>query len=197
MGTMLRVRTTLSYGAGGPGLCTHYWACASATPTTAEALDAGARVRAFWAALAGLLPTTASASVQGQMDGIDWTTGALVPGASIAPPAIVPGTAATPQLPPQVAVVVRYNTNTIVAGRKLEGRSYVSPLSTVIQTSAGAPGTGVGTAVGNALTALLAVTSTASPVVWHRPKAAGSGQVGIIVGGSAWSLFGSLRSRRD
>jgi hypothetical protein len=55
----------------------------------------------------------------------------------------------------------------------------------------------VGTRAASAVAALLAGATGSVPVVWHRPKAAGSGSSGTIIGGSAAPFFSVLRSRRD
>lgn len=197
MTDIARVRATINYGQGGPGLGTFYFSFLGITPTAPELADAVARVRAFYFALAAVLCTTVTVLVQGAVETIEEETGVLTGAYTTTPPAAVVGTGATPQMAPHVSLVVRLVTQQVVNGRILQGRTYVGPLSSVTGTNTGTPSTGSGTAALAAIVALLSTTSTEEPVIWHRPKAAGSGTSGTIVGGSAWSSFGSLRSRRD
>lgn len=197
MTSIYRIRTTISYGAGGPGLGTHYFLPGTVGGSTSDASDAAARVRAFYLALAPIMYTSSSALVQPNVDLIQDDTGVLSGGYSATPPAIVPGSGGATSLPVTVAAVIRYTTGTIFNGRRLEGRTYVSPLSATASTGTGAPTTAVGTAAVNAIAALTGGVGTVLPLVWHRPTPTRTGGSGGIIGGNAWSLFGSLRSRRD
>ena len=197
MATIMRVRATLNYGAGGPGVGTFYFTGSVATPVTADATDVVGRVRAFYAALAAQLGTNMSVSVQGSVDTLEDSTGVLNGGLVVTPPAILAGTGIAPYLPVTNCLVVRLTTNTIVGTRRLEGRSYVGPLSGAAASSGLVPTTAAGTAANTAVNALLTGATASFAVVWHRPKGFVGGQIGQISGGSAWSQFGSLRSRRD
>ena len=197
MTVIYRVRTTVSYGAGGPGLGTCYFLPGVTGGSPSDAQDAVNRVRAFYAAMVGIMYNGSTYLVQGNVDTILDTTGELNGGFSTTPPAAVVGTGGTTSLPVTVCAVIRYNTGTIFAGRRLEGRTFLSPLSSGASTTSGAPTTGVGTAVSAGIAALLGTPGTCIPVVWHRPTTTGLGGSGAITGGSAWSFFGSLRSRRD
>jgi len=197
MPNLARVRASLIYGAGGPGLGTFYFRPTGVTSTPAELADMVARVRAFYAALTTMLYSGLIVTVQGEVDEIDSATGDLTGSYSTTPPAAVVGTGGATQLPPTTCILVRLVTTTVVNRRILKGRTFVGPLASVASTTTGSPTTSVGSTSAAAVAALLAVASTEIPVVWHRPKAAGSGNWGPITGGSAWSSFGSLRSRRD
>lgn len=198
MADLGRIRTILSYGAGGPGVVTHYFVGSSGFPTNADATDMCARVRAFWVALAPMLYTGCAAAVNGAVDVIDETDGSLVGGVTGTTPAIVPGTGGATPLPPAVAVVVRYQTSTIVGKRRLEGRSFITQLSTVASTN-GAPTTSVGSQTVSAVAALLSGSTSSKAVVWSRPGGDPhrAGSDGQIIGGTAAPFFGSIRSRRD
>ena len=198
MTALYRVRTTLNYGAGGPGLVTHYFRPSVAGGTSGDALVAATGVRAFWVALAGQLTPSFAALVQGSIDTVEDTTGALVGGFSVTPPAAVVGTGSTSSTPPFACIVVEYGTATIVRGKRLRGRSYVGPLSLAATTATGGPTTAAGTATASAVAALVAVTPC-NFVIWSRPSLVGghAGSNGTVTGGQAWSSLGSLRSRRD
>ena len=196
MADLLRIRTVLSYGAGGPGLSTAYFRGTAFVPSAADLTDCAARVRAFWAAEAPDLDNGCSAAVQGDADIIDESTGALIGGLSIAPPAIVAGSGGASYLPPATQILVRLNTATIIGTRRLKGHVNVGRV-TVTSSANGAPTVNVGTRATAAVAALLAGATGSVPVVWHRPKTAGSGNSGAIIGGSAAPFFAVLRSRRD
>lgn len=197
MAVILRVRTTIAYGAGGPGLLTHYFLPATLGGSNPDATDSCTRVRAFLAQYASLVPNAVTFTVSPLVDAIQDTTGALTGSFTATPPAAVVGTGGVNFLPSPVAIVVRYNTSAIINGRRLSGRSFISPLSVVAQGAAGSPTNAVLTQTTTAIAALTTGAGTVIPQVWHRPKLAAPGSSAVLVSGSAWSLFGSLRSRRD
>lgn len=197
MATIMRVRATLNYGAGGPGVGTFYFTGSAGAPVTADATDVCGRVRAFYNALTAQLGTNMSVSVQGAVDTLDSATGVLNGGLTVSPPAIVTGAGISPYLPVTNALVVRLQTATIVGTRRLEGRSFVGPLSGAAASSGLVPTVAAGTAAVTAVNALLSGATASVAQVWHRPRGFVGGAIGPIVGGSAWSQFGSLRSRRD
>jgi hypothetical protein len=198
MATLYRVRSTISYGAGGPGLSTHYFLAGSPAGTSTEALAAASGVHLFWVNLLGVLANTVAVAVQPAIDTIDETNGNLNGGYAVTPPALVLGTGASPYLPVFACLVVRYQTSAIIGTRRLEGRTYVGPLSSSASNAGLTPTTTAGTAAVNAVSALTGV-GTPAAVVWHRPRVspASIGNHGVITGGSALGVFGSLRSRRD
>lgn len=197
MAQMMRVRTVLSYGSGSPALGTHYLRGAAFSVVLADATDAVARVRAFWAAVAGLMDNGNAAAVQGAVDVLDEQTGVLQGGFSPAPPAIVTGTGGATTLPPATQVLCRLATGGVVAGRRLQGRVNIGRVALSASTSTGGPTVAVGTACVAAGTALLAGGGPAVPVVWHRPIAAGSGITFSITGATGAPFFAVIRSRRD
>lgn len=205
MASLYRVRSQISYGAGGPGLVTHYWRPTSGGGTSTDAGLAAGGVRSFWTNLVAVLANSVAVLVLPAVDVLDDVTGALTGGFTVTPPAAVVGTGTSPYLPVFTSLVIRYNTATIVGTRRLEGRSFVGPLTSAASNAGLTPTTTTGTAATNAIAALLAVVGP-TPMVWSRPRAAKvgppvvtarAGSSGAIVGGSAWSSFGSLRSRRD
>src|SRR6187399_761129 len=90
----MRVRTTLTYGSGGPGLHTVYWRPGTTGGVTADASDAIARVRAFWNGIRSAFPSTFQMDVQTDVALIEDSTGLLVGNLSGTPAASVVGSAA-------------------------------------------------------------------------------------------------------
>ena len=194
---MLRVRATLSGWNGGPGLMT--WYAETPLQDAAAALRIVTNVRARLAATWGQLWTTGiSANVSGDVDVIDAATGLITDTLSVAAPATAPGLTGSALAPPATALQLRLLTATFVAGRRVQGRQFFSPLtSTLIQTD--------GTPSSTAL-AILAqgqndlTTNWASgdfQVVWHRPKAGAGGVAARVTGHAEPDKFAVLTSRRD
>lgn len=194
---IMRIRTVLGGTQGLPGLSTTYANGAGASPILADATDMVARVRVFWASLAILLPAGNTAQVSGLVDVLNPVDGTLVGTFSVATPALVTGGGGT-AAPLAAAVLLVQNTGVIINGRKLLGRTFISPIgvgSNVNGFVKAADQASILAAAGVTLTG-----STASvPVVWHRPNpltgAAGSAHPvnAFVVRGN----FAVLRSRRD
>lgn len=197
MSTMLRVRTVLTYGSGGPGLNTMYFAPGTPAGSNADAADVCARVRQFWFAIVTLLPITMTALTSGSVDAVESTTGDLVGQFSGGSPALVTGTGVGNQNPTASQAVLQLRTGTVVGSRLLRGRQFIGPL--VVGTTAAGGGissTARGT-ITTAANAMIALTPTLSfPVVWHRPGTTPGAAVGVT-SYTVWDQFGSIRSRRD
>ena len=198
MAKIIRVRTVLQYGSGGPGLATHYFFGAGATPVTADMTDVAGRVRLFWDALKTLLYTGTTCQVQGAADVLEDSTGKLTGGLAVTNPAVVTGTGGATPLPPSVQVLARLETANVVRNRRVHGRVFVGQLSTVAQTN-GAPSASVPGAVTAAVATLLTGATASAAVVWQRPNALKgyTGQSSSITSGSTMPVFAILRSRRD
>lgn len=197
MTVIMRVRTTVSYGFGGPGLLTHYFLPGNPGGSPADATAGIARVRAFLLQLASLQPNVCSSQVQSNVDYLQDTTGELISGDVGTAVGTVPGTGGVNSLPPFTSIVVRYQTAMVIGGRRLLGRSFVGPLSTTASTAAGGPTVAVGTQAASAVAALVAGAGAVIPLVWHRPKVGNPGTSGSILTGVSIPVFGTLRSRRD
>lgn len=198
MAEIMRVRSTLTYGSGGPGLNTIYWTPAGAVATAPDAADAVARVRAFWLAIAGIFASSMSIQVQSDVTRLDPADGALQGQLSPTAPAVVVGTLGSAIGPIASMWLVRLRTNQIVNNRALRGRWFLGPISTGAITTAGTTSSALRTTVDNAATAMLSGGATSStPVVWHRPQGAGTGLASTVIGCSSWDQVAVLRSRRD
>ena len=195
--SIMRIRTVISGSQGLPGLSTTYANGASATPVTADAADMVARVRAFWDGIKTLLPSTSIILVSGQVDLLDPANGELTGGLSVTAPSAVLGTGSE-SLPQATSILLQCETGVIIAGRRLRGRTFISPVDQVTNIDGLVGSASRNTIITSATTSLTGVT-TSAPVVWHRPKAPGptGGSVSPVTSYNVGSNFAVLRSRRD
>jgi hypothetical protein len=194
---IMRVRFTLSSLEGLPGLHTTYWNGASSTPVQADATDVAARVRAFWNSLAGQMANALVIAPVAGVDILDQTTGALVGGLNSGSLASVTGSG-TGSLPSATMLLLKYGTGVIVGGRRLQGRSFIGPVSTAVNTG-GNPTAASATALVTAAAFLTSGATASQLVVWHRPSVAapaGGSVAPVTIFGTAIE-FAVLRSRRD
>ena len=197
MATLMRVRATGTGWSGAPGLLTFYFS-GSAAPTAAEALEASARVRAVLSSAASMIPTGVSWQVSGDVDLIDDQTGSLVGGLSNTAPAVVAGSGTGSTAPVSTAILGRFTTASIVNGRRLLGRRYLSP---VVVSQFAAAGQVAASAIAQATTAFgLVVVQITTPIthrVWHRPGPLGPGSSAASTSVVVPAKPAVLRSRRD
>lgn len=202
MTNLIRARAIGSGWVGGPGLATFYF-LGSPTPTVAEATEAAARVRAFFAAAAPVMWNTATWQPLGDCDVIDDLSGNLVGGASGVTPSAVVGTGGTNLAPPHNAGLIVLNTGFIVRGRRLVGRRFISPMSTGAITATGTPTAAAITAMAAAGQALrTTVVTSITSRVWSRPLFqngvfVANGTSANHIGETARPKVASIRSRRD
>lgn len=199
MTVMLKCLTTLSSGVSGPpGVTTLFWRPGTGGGSVADATDIAARVRAMWFAQANRFVSGAQLQVQGVMEAVEDTTGQMVGIFAGTQPGAVAGTGAQPELPSAVALLVQARTSTVLNGRFLRGRTFISALNTAQCTTDGQVLAGAGAAFVGGFTGLLTGGSTASfPVVWHRPNAGGPGSSFPVASYTVPVQFAVLRSRRD
>ena len=194
-----RVRAVGSGWTGAPGLSTFYFRGSSPTGySSAEALEAGKRVRAFFAALPAVITTANTWDVSESVDVIFDGDGSLVSGFGIATQSPVIGTGGVNQGPPVNMCVGQLLTSTVVRGRRVRGRTYVGPFTTGTTSATGTWATGVLSAVQNGLTALgTVITTPVTNVVWSRPTALASGVACDVTSYSTLADVCVLRSRRN
>lgn len=195
--SIMRVRTAISGTQGLPGLFTMYFLGSTTTPSTIDAADVCARVRAFLNSIPTVFPNTVTLQVSGDVDILDPAVGVLVGALSVSAPAAVSGTSPS-ELPAATALLLQHNTGVVVGGRRQKGRSFLSPAATAIM-SAGLPTSAIRTSVATAANVMRTGTTTSVPCVWHRPSPplAGNGFVTPTSNFTVSSTFAVLRSRRD
>ena len=194
---MLRVRATLSGWAGGPGLNTWYFE----TPLqdAAAALRCVDYVHAQWAGgLQGVLPDSVNLQVQGEVDVITAATGAITDTLSVTTPAVCNGTGGSAYAPPECACLLKLNTSTYVAGRRIQGRMFLSPLAAAVIGTDGQMDHTIAGGVDNAYADMTGRMDAGDTwVVWHRPKSGAGGSAALITATSVPYKVAVLTSRRD
>jgi hypothetical protein len=197
---LYRLQSAITGLAGGTGLSTfHFLASAG------SGADAQASVDAFWNALESVMHVSLSVASTGELVTFEDTTGEA---SSFTPVTgeTHPGVDANSELPAATQGLIRWSAGGVVAGRRVQGRTYIPGATEANSGTDGLPQTPYRTALDNAAAALLAsVLST--PVVWSRPVTADpeanppiEGRLGSshqILSGAAWTQWAVLRGRRD
>lgn len=195
---MFRVRAVGTGWTGGPGLLTWYVDVGSVYSVT-TATAAAERVRAMLYAARGLMHTSTTWTVTPDCDVVTPATGVITETftAGVTPFPVV-GADTGSMAAPIVALLLRYTTADFVKGRRVKGRSFLSPIpaSAIGPTGILAPSVAAGvTAFTEAAMSPDSVSSHL--LVWHRPKLGLGGSVHAVTGISAASKLSYLSSRRD
>ena len=194
---MLRVRTAITGWGGGPGLTTMYFSCG--TEDAAAALRCAGYVHSLLDShVSGGMPTSVDLQVSGDVDLLTAATGAITDTFSVTPPAVINGSGGTDFAPPAAAALARLSTGNFVAGRRVKGRIFVSPICADKVASDGTLDSGFQGALAGLLADFVGVkTSGDDWVVWHRPKGGSGGLACPITATSGASKIAVLTSRRD
>jgi hypothetical protein len=157
------------------------------------------RVHAALTAGKAIWPNSITLQVSGDVDVLDPATGDITNTLSVANPAgIVGGGPDSGMLPPATALLLNLRTAEFIAGRRVRGRAFLSPVYTAGNVGLGVPSAGMVTAanaIGSGL--LLGDQAAAHPGVWHRPKAKVGGVFAPVTTTAAAITFAVLKSRRD
>lgn len=183
---VLRYRVTHTGIAGTPYLSTFH---ADSTVTTASALRDG--VQAFWASTADRRVSDLISLGEAQVDELDPGTGALI-GSSAVASFNVPATGSGSAAPAATQGLLRIGTNTILGGRRIEGKLFLPGVRQNDVTGLGLVLLAYRTAYENAAADLRSATGNGW-CVWTR---ANGGTV-TTSQASVWEQFAVLRSRRD
>jgi len=180
-----RVRSIWTGFPGGPGVTTMYFLD---TATAVESLHS------FWSALAGRLPIDVDIQVENAGDTIEDTTGDLVGAWSAASVTSVAGTADDSYAAP-AGCVIDWLTETIANHRRLRGRTFLVPFSSLNLSGDGTIDT---TALGiiRDAASVFQAEQSASLVVWHRGSGS-DGSNGLVTSSFVPDKIAVLRSRRD
>lgn len=185
MADLRRVRVSWTTGPGGIGLSTFY---------TFDPDDVTTNLATFYNAIKALFPAAVTWSIPSSGDLIDSATGSLVGGWSGGTAATIAGAPTTGNYAAGTGAITRWDTGTVVAGRRLRGRTFLVPLAVNAYSTTGVIDTTPYATLSSASSTLAATNKL---VVWHRPAPGGAGGLGASVG-SAFVLPGvhSLASRR-
>jgi phage FluMu protein gp41 len=194
---VLRVRTVLSGWTGGPGLQTFYFNVVD--PDTAAVQDCVDGVRVWWLTYASvLLYNGASALTDPEVDVIDHTTGQVTDTIVCSAPLVVTGNGGTSLTSPALAGLVRLRTNGFIAGRRVQGKIFVSPMASNSVEASGLMVEARRVIFEEGMETLKSQTSLSGyPVVWSRPRVGLAGSMHAITSSSAAAKIAVLKSRRD
>jgi hypothetical protein len=191
-----RARAAITYGSGSPGVVTIYGTHSPAEDDTSgqALLD---RLEAALTAVAPIINSSTAFVSDGTVDDISAASGNLTGTRSLSGFS-VSGSSGTSYAPKAVALCVNWLTSTYIAGRRLRGRTFVSPLSQFAQDNDGSPtSTALGYADDFGDAWLTGGPGGITTVVWHRPTGGSGGSTAQITAHSVADKFAVLRSRRD
>lgn len=194
---MLRVRTTLSGWVGGPGLMTHYFECD--TEDIAAVVRCRAHVRdLFTNAYHALMCSNTTWLVQTAVDELTTSDGHVTNTFNDATVLTAAGTGGASQSPPATAGLWRLNTSTWHSGRRLQGRTFLSPLAAgALEVDGTWPNATVATVNTAAAAVISGLPATDKFVVWHRPVSGAGGLTGACTSMVLQDKLAVLTSRRD
>jgi hypothetical protein len=196
MASILRTTGRVS-GFGDPSLISFWWRPGTAGGSTADATDCLARFRSLWNGLGPKLANGALVTFDGLCVVLDDTTGTLTGAFAGTIPASVSGAGGSSPLPLQTQGLIRWTGTGVVAGRRVQGRTFVPYPDEADNVAPGVPGSSYVSQLATGITNLLTVGTTASaPVTWHRPGPAGAGASFVVTGGTGVGTWAVLRSRR-
>lgn len=204
---MLRVRVASAGWAGGPGLNTFYFVATVENANTATTcVD---RVHAALLDLDSIWANGHTMQVSGDVDQIDSITGDITNTFSVASPALIgPNTSGLGEMPPATAAQVEWVTSTFLAGRRLRGRAFLSPLNFNMSSQAGTiPVASLAPLENFAGAIVLPLSTDPDMVIWRRPRKANAthvppitaraGATGKVTSWRTPTKFAVLKSRRD
>lgn len=188
MSSIARVRALWSGFVGAPGYTTLYFDASSTPPPTAA-------MRSWFQGMNSVLPSVVTIQVPGTGDLLESSTGVIIGTWTTAVPAAVTGVGAGVYAAPS-GLITNFATGSVIAGRRLRGRSFIVPINGTMYDSNGtlsAPALAAMSATNG--TFLTAVAS--SLIVWHRPVGGAGGDFGAVTAITTPDKTCVLRSRRD
>lgn len=186
MAVILRIPVEWTGATGLPGVSMMHGLGSSTT--------AVANILTFFTAIRDYLPSAVTITVPSSGDNIDDGNGQLIGGWSGASGGTTTGTSSL-LYAASVGVSVQWDTAGIRNGRRVKGRTFLCPLSSI----AYAPdGTMDATALTTIRTAANALASAGNLVVFSRPTSvsAADGESNVVTGATVDDRVSSLRSRR-
>lgn len=180
-----RVPVAWQTGAGGTGVSVFF---------TPFGTDATVELGSFFNALKTFFPSAVSWNVPGSGDVIDEVTG-MITGAWTAGTAASIAATNAGAYAAGTGAYARWQTNGIVNGHRVKGRTFLCPLSVNhYQTD----GTIFDSSLATMSAAVAALAASGKLNIWHRPTSRGSnnGSAHLVISGSGPDHVTSLRSRR-
>lgn len=180
-----RLRSVWTGFPGGPGVTTMFFL------DTATAVES---VHTLWTDLASRFPIDVHIQVENSGDIIEDTTGDLTGSWSADAVAVVNGSSSDSYAAP-AGGVIDWITETIANHRRLRGRTFLVPLSSVEYENDGSLENAARTSMQAAADAFVA-SQSASFVIWHRGTGS-DGSNGLVTTAFVPDMIAVLRSRRD
>jgi hypothetical protein len=185
MPEIYRVRTGWTGFIGGPGVTTMYFL---------DVATAVASVHTFWSELLSRFPTDVHLQVENVGDIIEDSTGEMTGAWSADAVGSLTGTGDGNYAAP-AGCVVNWLTDTVTAGRRLRGKTFLVPLAGGTYDGDGSIGAASLSAIQAAADALVVGQST-SFVVWHRGSGT-DGSNGLVTSAKVNDFTAVLTTRRD
>lgn len=208
MPNLLRYTVTGDGWPGAPSINQYYFLCNGDVVDQEIADDAWDRVRAAWEQLKTLNPNYVTHDLSRDMELLNFETGQLQDVlVHVGGDQLIEGVGTGLSLPPAAAMCLNLNTDNFIEGRKVRGRSFISPISQGSSDADGTP-TAAAIAIVAAVSELLKDDESfiAQYCVWSRPREASEGPPVVEARDGAVSTvksitmpnqFATLRSRRD
>lgn len=183
---MRRLRVTWTGLGGLPGLSTFYYGVA--TPNVSDCV-------AFFTAIRSLFPTGLTWDIPSSGDEIDDATGTLTGGWTGSGGGTVTANGGVTTYAAGTGTRVRWDTLSIVNGRRVRGGTFLAPLLGSSYDSSGTIATASLSTIQTAASTFAA--SGVAKGIWHRPTTPGTGLYAAINTAVVPDKVTMLRSRRD
>ena len=146
----------------------------------------------FFTALVSAFPIPLTWNIPQNGDTIDDVTGTLNGTWSSGVAANIAASGSSPHAA-GCGAYVNWRTSSIVAGRRLMGRTYLAPLQSALYQSDGTIAT---VTLGVLQSAASALAAAGALRVWHRPSPSAAGSSALVIAATVPDQVTSLRSRR-
>jgi len=193
---LYRMKMTWTGFVGSPGYTNLYFLNPE-EPTLAIRDTTAGRVRTFFQGLTSYLSNQVNIAYPSEMEHVDTATGDLLDIQPLTGQANTVGTQ-TAGFSAAVGACVTWNTEQIVNGRRLRGRTFLVPLASAAYQTDGTLIDTTRTSINTAASALCNYNDNLVLSIWHRPSTGGSD--GVAAEASSASVrdrTAVLRSRRN
>lgn len=189
-----RVTSVWSGFTGAPGYTNFYFVGDAET----GGIAANFAVRQFWQELEARIPSGVTVTTEAEHANIDESTGTVT---SYYTPehegSMATNGSSSGGYSSATGAVVGWNTDTVRAGRRVRGRTFIVPLGGGAYDTGGSLTSIVQGIIQTAANNLLSNTGSNNMVVWARPINGAGGVAAPIVSARVPDLAAVLRSRRD
>jgi len=183
--TINRVRVLWQNFPGAPGYTNHY---------VGSLVTAQTAIRTFYLAINNIVPTGLTLQVPSSGDQISEATGQITGTWSGAAQAVVTGLGSG-NYSGASGAIVNWKTSALVAGRRVQGRSFIVPIVATSLDTQGSLSSATITTIQNAANQL--ITDLAGELkIWSRPRDTIAGTAATVISAQVPDLAAVLRTRR-